>query len=96
MARQTRRVITGHDASGKAVVVADGNAPNVKVRQVTGLTSTLLWVTEATPADISSSADPTNREMGVGPPAGGSILRIVDFPPAAKGADNMDNAAMKK
>ena len=96
MARQTRRIITGHDASGKAIVVTDGNAPNVKVRQGTGITSTLLWVTEATPADISSAAETTNREIGVSPPAGGSILRIVDFPPAAKGADKIDNAAMKK
>ena len=68
MARQTRRVIAGHDASGKAVIVADGPAPNTKVRQVTGLTSTLMWVTEAAPADISSPADPTLREIGVAPP----------------------------
>lgn len=96
MARQTRRIITGHDSSGKAIVVADGNAPNVKVRQMTGLTSTLLWVTEATPADISSSADTTNREIGVAPPAGGSILRIVDFPPEPKGSLAIDNEAVKR
>lgn len=96
MTRQTRRIITGHDAAGKAIVVADGAAPNTKVRQVTGLTSTLLWVSEATPADISSPAETTVREMGVAPPDGGSVLRIVDFPPEAKGADKIDNAAMKK
>ncbi len=96
MARQTRRVITGHDATGKAVVVTDSAAPTVKVRQVTGLTSTVLWVTEATPADISSPADPTLREIGVAPPDGGSVLRIVDFPPQAMGADKIDNEAMKK
>ena len=96
MARQTRRVIAGHDAGGKAVVVADGPAPNTKMRQVTGLTSTLVWVTEASPADISSPADPTLREIGVAPPAGGSILRIVDFPPEPKTGAGIDNAAMKK
>ncbi len=96
MTRETRRVITGHDASGKAVVVADGPAPNAKVRQVTGLTSTLVWVTDATPADISSPADPTLREIGVAPPPGGSILRIVDFPPEPKGGAGVDNTAMKK
>lgn len=96
MARQTRRVIAGHDASGKAVVMADGPAPNTKVRQVTGLTSTLVWVTEGAPADISTAADPTQREIGVAPPASGSILRIVDFPPEPKGGAGIDNAAMKK
>ncbi len=96
MARQTRRVICGHDASGKAVIVADGPAPNTKVRSVTGLTSTLVWVTDETPADISTSADPTLRGTGVAPPASGSILRIVDFPPEPKDGPAIDNAAMKK
>ena len=96
MARQTRRVIAGHDAGGKAVVIADGPAPNTKVRQVTGITSTLVWVTDASPPDISSPADPTLREIGVAPPAGGSILRIVDFPPEPRGGAAVDNAAMKK
>src|SRR5262245_3142685 len=91
MARQIRRVITGHDATGKAVVMADGPAPNVRVRPVMGTASTLLWVTDATPADISSSADTAAREIGVAPPAGGSILRIVEFPAKAQGADAVDN-----
>ena len=85
MARQTRRVIAGHDATGKAVIVADGPTPNVKVRAATGATSTLLWVADATPADISTSADPTARDIGVAPPAGGSIFRIVDFSPGDDG-----------
>ena len=61
-----------------------------------GLTSTLVWVTDATPADISTAADPTQREIGVAPPASGSILRIVDFPPEPRNGATIDNAAMKK
>ena len=34
-----RRVVTGHSADGKAVVVHDGPAPNVKYRQASGITS---------------------------------------------------------
>lgn len=96
MVRQTRRVIAGHDASGKAVIIADGPAPNAKVRPATGATSTLMWVTEGSPADISTPADPTLREIGVAPPAGGSILRIVDFPPEAAGGAKIDNATVWK
>lgn len=96
MARQTRRVIAGHDATGKAVVIADGPTPNVKVRAATGATSTLVWVTDATPGDISTPADPTLREMGVAPPAGGSILRMVDFPPETKEAVAVDNEIVRK
>ncbi len=93
MPRQTRRVITGHDAHGKAIIVADGSAPNVKVRTVGNLTSTLVWVTDETPANLESPHDPSLRESGVAPPPGGSILRIVDFPPEAE-AGALDNAAM--
>jgi len=95
MTRPTRRVVTGHDVAGKAVVLLDGAARNAKVRKATGLTSTLLWVTDESPADNSGSSDSADREIGVAPPARGSIFRMVDFPPEAEpGA--VDNAAMLK
>src|SRR6267154_379741 len=93
MAQPTRRVVTGHDAKGKAVVLIDGAAPNAKLRTATGLVSTLLWATDESPAELSRSTDEADREIGVAPPPHGSIFRIVDFPPAADfGA--VDNAAM--
>jgi naringenin degradation protein FdeH len=91
--RPTRRVVTGHDAAGKPVVLFDGAAPNVKLRKATGLTSTLLWVTDESPADNSGSKDGADRDIGVAPPPRGSIFRVVDFPPAAD-AGAVDNAAM--
>lgn len=93
MPRQTRRVIADHDETGKALIVEDGFAPNVKVRKAGNLTSTLVWVTDETPARLDDRADPSLREIGVAPPLGGSILRIVDFPPAAESGE-VDNAAM--
>jgi len=93
MVQPTRRVVTGHDAKGKAVILIDGAAPNAKVRKATGLVSTLLWMTEESPADNSGRTDAAEREIGVAPPPRGSIFRVVDFPPAADfGA--VDNAAM--
>ncbi len=82
MQKPVRRIITGHDKSGKAIVLMDGPAPNQRVRGASGLVSTLLWVTDETPADISGSADRADRASPVGPPPGGSILRVVDFPPS--------------
>ena len=82
--KPVRRIVTGH-RDGKAVVLFDSAAPNQKLRQASGLVSTLLWVTEETPADIASSADRSLREIGVPPPANGTIFRIVDFPPEAGG-----------
>jgi quercetin dioxygenase-like cupin family protein len=93
MTRPTRRVVTGHDASGKAVVLFDGPAPNAKLRKASGLTSTLLWVTDESPADNSGRADRAERDIGVAPPPRGSIFRVVDFPPAAD-VGAVDNAAM--
>ena len=78
--KPVRRVVTGH-RGGKAVVVFDGPAPNQKLRQASGLVSTLLWVTDETPADIAGSTDKSVREIGVPPPPGGTIFRVVDFPP---------------
>jgi mannose-6-phosphate isomerase-like protein (cupin superfamily) len=93
MARPTRRVVTGHDASGKAVVLTDGAAPNARLRKASGLTSTLLWVTDGSPADNSGSADAADRDIGVAPPERGSVFRVVDFPPASE-VGAVDNAAM--
>src|SRR5882762_3229459 len=93
MAQPTRRVVTGHDAKGRAVVLIDGAAPNAKLRKATGLVSTLLWVTDESPAELSGGTDKADREIGVAPPPRGSIFRVVDFPPAADfGA--VDNTAM--
>jgi mannose-6-phosphate isomerase-like protein (cupin superfamily) len=87
-----RRVVTGHDDDGKAVVVSDGPAPNVRVRKGTGITATLLWVTDETPADMSANSDRAAREIGVPPPDNGSILRVVDFPPITPEAAAVSHA----
>lgn len=78
--RPVRRVVTGH-RGGKGVVLLDGAAPNARLRQASGLVSTLLWVTDETPADILGEGDRAAREIGVPPPQSGTIFRIVDFPP---------------
>ena len=84
MARPTRRVVTGHRPDGRSAVLLDGPAPNVKQRQA-GNASTLLWVTDECPADVCGAADRAARELGVPPPARGSIFRIAEFPPHTGG-----------
>ncbi len=93
--KPVRRIVTGHDATGKAVVLMDTAAPNAKLRTATGLTSTLVWATDETPANIAGSADRADRESSVAPPPMGSVLRVVDFPPVDPNAV-IDNEAMKK
>ena len=96
MAKPVRRVVTGHDASGKAVVLTDGAAPNQKVRNA-GIAATLLWATDESPADMSGTADRAARETGVPPPPSGSFFRVVDFPPiTAEAAAQLDQSAIHR
>ena len=96
MLGEIRRVVTTHDASGAAVVLVDGLAPNRAVRQGGQIASTLLWVTDATPARFSGTGDFGDVKIGVPPPAGGSVFRIVDFGPATAEAPRVDHATVMK
>jgi mannose-6-phosphate isomerase-like protein (cupin superfamily) len=92
--KPTRRVVTGHDENGKAVVLTDGAAPNMKQRKNGGNVLTVLWVTGECPVDVSGTADNGNREVRVPPPPSGSIFRIVEFAPQVEGAPPLDHDAM--
>lgn len=92
-----RRVVTGHDESGKAIVMIDGPATNVKVRAAAGgLVSTIGWISDRTPADVSATTDNGAREIGVAPPEGGSVFRVVDFPPLGEGGAKIDHDAVMR
>lgn len=95
MADGIRRVVTGHDGQGRAVVAIDGAASTVRVRAANGLTSTLLWAEDGTPGDNSGAPDKADREIGVAPPDGGSVFRIVTFPPESAGGAEISNAEFK-
>jgi mannose-6-phosphate isomerase-like protein (cupin superfamily) len=84
MAKAVRRIVTGHRADGRSTVLMDSAAPNVKQRAA-GNGSTLLWVTDESPADVSGATDRAAREIGVPPPPRGSIFRLAEFPPGVGG-----------
>ena len=80
MIAAVRRVVTGHGEDGKAVVIFDGDAPNLREREH-GTGSTQLWRTFSTPADNSGAEDAVIGDIPLKPPAGGSVFRIVEFAP---------------
>jgi mannose-6-phosphate isomerase-like protein (cupin superfamily) len=81
-----RRIVTTHDADGTAVILSDGNAPNVRTRKESGITSTLLWTTGSMPATFSN-ADLGAVQIATAPPPGTTVLRVVEFPPEDPTAD---------
>lgn len=79
-----RRIVTGHDADGRAIVTMDGPVSNRLVRPH-GAASALIWGTDETPAEIWTGEDFGARENVAQPPPAGSWFRVVDFPPGTPG-----------
>lgn len=76
---QVRRVVTGHDSDGKAVVKFDGIATNV-ISARPGTSSCVIWTTESFPVDNSGEEDQALRQVGT-TLANGTVFRIVEFGP---------------
>jgi quercetin dioxygenase-like cupin family protein len=79
MALQVRRVITGHDASARAVVKIDEVAKNV-VSGRPGANAAVVWTTEGFPANNDGDADEGLRKVGT-TLANGTVFRIIEFSP---------------
>jgi naringenin degradation protein FdeH len=71
MAREPRRIITGHDAEGKSVILIDGPATPFGA----------YWLTDSTPVDNTKAGDAGLQVRTLEPPAGGSIFRFAAIPP---------------
>ena len=85
MVWRVRRVLTGHDADGKSILLSDGLAPNVKeMASMPGLALTDLWETSGAPASNAGAADAATRPVRLEPPKNGTLLRIVEFPPDSR------------
>ena len=88
-----RRIVTGHNARGRSVILSDELSPHViPIMNQSNFAVTNFWKTTATPADNGpgSEADLCSQPTPVSPPDGGSVFRLVQFPPdkdwAAKAA----------
>jgi quercetin dioxygenase-like cupin family protein len=79
-----RRVVTKHDANGKAVVWIDSDATNHKFPSEK-ISSTLMWSTDATPTQLVGDDDEGARLLGTTPPLGGSRFTMMEFQPGNAG-----------
>ena len=79
--RPVRRVVTGHDAQGRAVVMMDGLAASVLNRPSRpDVALTNLWATGDRPT-TRTDHDPVDGPVVLPPPPGGTVFRIVQFDP---------------
>ncbi|MCS5735737.1 cupin domain-containing protein [Herbiconiux daphne] len=75
----TRRVVTGHNAEGKSVILSDSDHPTVKYEHTPGFESSLIWRTDAPPAEREEmTAEPLATFV---PAPGETIALTVTFPP---------------
>ena len=82
-----RRIVTGHDSKGTAKVIIDGRATNRKTPRP-GAVATLIWATDAMPADIPIGEDFDDmgaRILGTAPPAYGTRFTVNDLLPGVAG-----------
>jgi len=79
MALRVRRVITGHDASGRAIVKIDEVSDNLFTGRP-GATACNVWTTEGFPANNDGEADEGLRKVGTTLKQG-TIFRIIEFAP---------------
>ena len=79
MSIKIRRVVTGHDAQGRAKVLIDEKVSNVFSHRP-GAHYSVIWSTETLPADNDGSEDPSGKKIGTTIP-GGSVFRVVSFGP---------------
>jgi mannose-6-phosphate isomerase-like protein (cupin superfamily) len=94
LSENVRRVVTVVDRDGKAVVLLDGDNPHRMARPGRNAVSRMLWMTDRSPAAHSGSADRAAVNVGIAPPEGGSIFRIVDFPRIRPEIENLDPGHM--
>ncbi|MBX9826132.1 MAG: cupin domain-containing protein [Xanthobacteraceae bacterium] len=79
MKLQMRRVVTGHNKDGKAIVQIDEPVKNV-VSSRPGVSSCVVWSTKGFPVDNDGDTDPTSGTFKT-TVENGTVFRVVRYEP---------------
>jgi mannose-6-phosphate isomerase-like protein (cupin superfamily) len=92
-----RRIVTGHDKAGRAIIQSDAPPTRVQVVGRSGPTFYEVWNTRETPALIDrNSAEPAEAQLMLAPPSHGTRIRVLDIPPETEEMANIDAAAARE
>jgi mannose-6-phosphate isomerase-like protein (cupin superfamily) len=81
--RFMRRVVVS-DENDRSKAISDGPSPDVRTDPARpGFASTRMWVTDHTPVPLKGLSESLHMPHALEPPPGGSVCRVVQFPPDA-------------
>lgn len=90
--RRFRRIVTGVNHDRRSVILADGESSSVQtVANTPTFVVTNLWQHTVVPVDNDGPLDDgVGGQVTLNPPPGGSVLRMVEFPPDSHWRDRVD------
>lgn len=93
-----RRIVTGHDAQGNAIILEDAPPPRVaKIGEELGPWFYEVWNTRETPARIDrASGEPPEQGIVLAPPKNGTRIRVLDIPPEDGRFENLSPEEARK
>ena len=78
--REFRRVVTGHDENGVAIIESDQMATHMLERpNRPGVRLTNFWLSNSTPAEYDGATETCEGPFILHPPEHGSVFRCVEF-----------------
>ena len=86
MSLTVRRVVTGHDENGRAIVSINEISKNI-VQGRPGAHAAVIWTSEGFPVDNDGSADTSGRKVGT-TLDNGTVFRVVSFGPGVTPRNN--------
>jgi hypothetical protein len=97
MLKVIRRVVTGHNPAGRAIIQSDGPPARVQAIAGNGPTFHEIWNTRETPALIDpEGAEPPEPQLTLTPPPHGTRIRVLDIPPETEAMASIDAAMARE
>jgi hypothetical protein len=96
MPKPFRRIVTGHNDAGRAIIQSDGPPERVKTLGGDGPVFYEVWNTRETPVRIDrKSGEPPEAQLTLPPPRSGTRIRVLDIPPETEAMKQVDPATAR-